>query len=133
MIAVAGARQPDRSRVGEVRTEHDGAVFLDVLPQIAEPAGLFRTTGRVVLRIKVDDHVLALGGARLIFQDALPVSIPDESQIELNHPEAEPVYCQPVWQGSQEMGIRFDFSEESLGLISICIRNMIDLDQASIA
>ncbi len=75
---------------------------------------------------------VSLGGARLIFEDALPASIPNESQIELNHPEAERVFCQPVWRGSQEMGIQFDFSEESLGLVSICIRNMIDLDQQSV-
>ena len=76
---------------------------------------------------------VSLGGARLVFDNDLPASLPSEQHIELSHPETETVICLPVWQDSQEVGIRFDFSEESLGLISICIRNMIDLDQHNIS
>jgi hypothetical protein len=47
----------------------------------------------------------------------------------LSHPEARSVACARVWQDSHEVGIEFDFSEDSLGLISICIRNMIDLER----
>ena len=68
---------------------------------------------------------VSLGGAKLIFDDTLPAG----PTLELSHPEARPVACERVWQDRHEVGIEFDFSEDSLGLISICIRNMIDLEQ----
>ena len=74
---------------------------------------------------------VSLGGARLIFDEACPEPTASEAGIELSHPEADAVVCEPVWQTEQEVGIQFDFSEESLGMISVCIRNMIDLDQAA--
>lgn len=78
----------------------------------------------------IDGRVLActvadvsLGGAKLIFDAAVPAV----DTIELTHSEAEPVLCKEVWRGGQEIGVEFDFSENSLDLISVCIRNMIDL------
>ena len=73
---------------------------------------------------------VSLGGARLIFEEILPGNPLGDGVIELSHPEAETVTCEAVWQSSQAVGVQFDFSEESLGLISVCLRNMIDLDQA---
>lgn len=73
---------------------------------------------------------VSLGGARLIFEEMLPGNPMGDGVIELSHPEVETVACEAVWQSSQALGVQFDFSEESLGLISVCLRNMIDLDQA---
>jgi hypothetical protein len=39
--------------------EHDRARLLQILPQIAEAAGLLRSTGRIILRIEVDDYIPA--------------------------------------------------------------------------
>ena len=73
---------------------------------------------------------VSLGGARLVFDADLPEGAGHRSEIiELSHPESEPVHCAPVWHSKRELGVGFDFSEDSLGLISVCIRNMIDLDQ----
>ncbi len=73
---------------------------------------------------------VSLGGAKLIFDTDLPQAAGDEdATIELNHPDGEPVHCATVWRSNREVGIVFDFSEDSLGLISICLRNMIDLDR----
>jgi hypothetical protein len=70
---------------------------------------------------------VSLGGARLVFDDELPAG----QTVELNHPEGPVVACARVWQGARELGVAFDFSEEALGLISTCIRNMIDLGRDS--
>ncbi len=67
---------------------------------------------------------VSLGGARLIFD----TEVPDGHTIELSHPEVEPVHCAPLWRDSGQIGIEFDFSEDSLSLISVCIRNMVDLE-----
>lgn len=75
---------------------------------------------------------VSLGGARLVFDDAVPQHLLGDAMIELSHPETKPVTCAPVWQSTREVGIQFDFSEESLGLISVCLRNMLELDQASV-
>lgn len=75
------------------------------------------------LHCKVAD--ISLGGARLVFDS----EIADGEIVELSHAESRPVHCIRVWQAEGEMGIEFDFSEDSLALISICIREMIDLDQ----
>jgi len=84
------------------------------------------------LAASVDGRLLActvadvsLGGAKLVFDDPVPAG----QTIELSHPEARSVACAQVWQDSHEVGIEFDFSDDSLGLISICIRNMIDLER----
>ncbi len=68
---------------------------------------------------------VSLGGARLVFE----AEIPDGHTIELSHPEVEPVHCAQLWRADGEIGIEFDFSENSLSLISVCIRNMVDLEQ----
>lgn len=89
------------------------------------------------LAANVDGKVLActvadvsLGGARLIFDNELPdLPAPDSALVELSHPDNEPVYGTPVWRGNKEIGIEFDFSEDSLGLISICIRNIIEVER----
>jgi hypothetical protein len=68
---------------------------------------------------------VSLGGAKLIFDGAAP----EAATIELSHPDAESVTCVQVWHNDREVGIEFDFSEDSLGLISVCLRNMIDLER----
>ena len=65
---------------------------------------------------------ISLGGAKLVFDDAVPAG----QTLELSHPDSHPVSCARVWQDSREIGIEFDFSEDSLGLISFCLRSMID-------
>jgi len=84
-----------------------------------------------ILAANIDGRVLpctvidiSLGGAKLVFDSA----IPSDETIELSHPDIEPVNCAQVWHSGQEIGIEFDFSEVSLDLISVCIRNMIDLE-----
>ena len=73
---------------------------------------------------------VSLGGAKLVFDSDLPKAAGEEDAvIELSHPDSEPVHCVPVWRGSREIGIEFDFTEDSLGLISVCLRNIIDLDR----
>ena len=74
---------------------------------------------------------VSLGGARLVFEEILPGAPLSDGVIELSHPEAATVSCEAVWQSSHAVGIQFDFSEESLDLISVCLRHMIDLEQAS--
>lgn len=68
---------------------------------------------------------LSLGGAKL----RLDGDAPEGADIELSHPESHPVNCAQVWRRDGEVGIEFDFSEDSLGLISVCLRNMLELDQ----
>lgn len=87
-----------------------------------------------LLAAHVDGHLLfctvadiSLGGARLMFD----ADIPDGETLELSHEESGAVACERVWQGGRELGVAFDFSEESLGLISICIRGMIDVGRYS--
>ena len=68
---------------------------------------------------------VSLGGAKLIFDSTAP----EAETIELSHPDAEPVNCVQVWRSERAVGIEFDFSEDSLGLISVCLRHMIDLER----
>jgi len=68
---------------------------------------------------------ISLGGAKLVFD----AEVPAVETIELSHPDGEAVSCARVWQDSREIGIEFDFSEDSLGLISVCIRNIVDLER----
>lgn len=77
--------------------------------------------GRVVPCTVAD---ISLGGAKLIFD----TEVPSDAPIELSHPEIDPVNCAQIWHSSHEIGVGFDFSEVSLDLISVCIRNMIDLE-----
>lgn len=77
--------------------------------------------GRVLPCSVVD---VSLGGAKLIFEEAIPAA----ASIELSHPESEAVRCAAVWRNGTELGIEFDFSEDSLSLISVCLRNILDLD-----
>jgi hypothetical protein len=73
---------------------------------------------------------VSLGGAKLVFEERVPAA----KSIELSHPESEPVHCAAVWRSETELGIEFDFSEDSLGLISICLRSILDHDrQAAIS
>ncbi|MEO3430244.1 PilZ domain-containing protein [Pelagibius sp. CAU 1746] len=89
---------------------------------------LAATVNGKVLPCTVAD--ISLGGAKLIFDDATPpLPMPGDATVELSHPGNEPVHCATVWQSDREIGIEFDFSEDSLGLISICIRNIVDLEQ----
>ena len=78
--------------------------------------------GKVVPCSVVD---ISLGGAKLVFDSEIPGGEP----IELSHPDIEPVNCTQVWNNHHEIGIEFDFSEVALDLISVCIRNMIDLER----
>ena len=73
---------------------------------------------------------VSLGGARLLFDRDVPLDGIQDSGISLSHPEAETVVCLPMWREAGQVGVQFDFSEESLGLISVCIRKMVHLDQA---
>jgi len=68
---------------------------------------------------------VSLGGARLVFDDDLP----DGRTVELNHPESRAVTCARVWQGGRTVGVAFDFSEDALGLISVCLRNMLEQER----
>ena len=68
---------------------------------------------------------ISLGGARLAFDSELP----DGETIELTHGDGETISCARVWQDSRAVGVEFDFSEDSLGLISVCIRNIMDLER----
>ncbi len=77
--------------------------------------------GRVVPCTIVD---VSLGGAKLRFDE----DAPDGTAIALSHPDSTPVNCIQVWRRHREVGIEFDFSEDSLGLISVCLRNMIELE-----
>lgn len=81
-----------------------------------------------VLPCRVSD--VSLGGARLTFDDMLPGDPREGYALELSHPDAQTVVCETVWQSDREIGVQFDFSEDSLGLISVCIRNTTDLSQA---
>lgn len=85
---------------------------------------LTASLGGRLLPCRVAD--ISLGGARLLF-DAEPPAV--GQTIALSHPHGHSVACARVWQDGPEVGVEFDFSEESLGLISICIRNMVDLGQ----
>lgn len=67
---------------------------------------------------------VSLGGARLAFDSDVPAG----ETIELTHGDGETISCARVWQDSRAVGVEFDFSEDSLGLISVCIRNIIDLE-----
>jgi hypothetical protein len=94
----------------------------------------YRAVKSFLLTVNVDGQVLpctvtdiSLGGARLAFDGKVPAG----QTIELSHPDSRTVSCDCVWQDDREVGVEFDFSEDSLGLISICIRNMIDLEQHS--
>ena len=70
---------------------------------------------------------ISLGGARLLFDAAPPAGA--GHALALSHPDSRTVACARVWQDGSELGVEFDFSEDSLGLISICIRNMVEIDQ----
>lgn len=80
-----------------------------------------RADGRL-LPCTVED--ISLGGAKLAFDEELPAG----EILQLSHADGRPVTCARVWQDRRTLGVQFDFSEDSLGLISICIRNMIDLE-----
>lgn len=86
---------------------------------------LSATVGGRLLPCRVAD--ISLGGARLLFDSDLPPAA--EEAITLSHPDSRTVACAPVWQEGAEIGVEFDFSEDSLGLISICIRNVIEMAQ----
>lgn len=67
---------------------------------------------------------ISLGGARLVFDDEVPAG----ADLDLSDAEGQTVACQRVWQDGKAVGVAFDFSEESLGLVSVCLRNMIDIE-----
>jgi len=84
------------------------------------------------LAASVDGRLLActvadisLGGARLEFDEELPAG----ALLNLTDPDGQAVACERVWQDSTAIGVAFDFSEESLGLVSICVRNIVELDR----
>jgi hypothetical protein len=81
-----------------------------------------RIDGRL-LPCTIED--VSLGGARLVFDDEIPAG----EILELSHPDSRAVSCARIWQDSRSVGVAFDFSEDSLGLISICIRNMTDVER----
>ena len=82
------------------------------------------SVGGRLLPCRVTD--ISLGGARLLFDTAPPAGA--GHTLALSHPDSRTVACARVWQDGSELGVEFDFSEDSLGLISICIRNMVDID-----
>ena len=55
--------------------------------------------------------------------------LPPVELVDLTGPDGETVSCAPLWQDTHAIGVAFDFSEESLGLISVCLRNIVDLDK----
>lgn len=85
-----------------------------------------RVDGRLLPCIVED---VSLGGAKLLFDDPIPAG----QTLELSHADGRAVTCARIWQDSRAIGIEFDFSEDALGLISTCIRNMIDLDGQPLA
>lgn len=68
---------------------------------------------------------ISLGGAKLLFDEDLPAG----DLLDLTDPDGETVACDRVWQNRNEVGVAFDFSEESLGLVSVCLRNMVELEK----
>lgn len=82
-----------------------------------------------ILPCRVSD--VSLGGACLTFDNELPEGPGRGRALELSHPDAQTVVCETVWQSGREIGVQFDFSEDSLGLISVCIRNTTDMSQAA--
>jgi PilZ domain len=88
--------------------------------QAAKACSLAATVEGHVMGCTVAD--ISLGGARLVFDDVPPAG----PAIQLSHPDARGVTCGCVWQNGREVGVVFDFSEDSLGLISICLRNMLE-------
>lgn len=80
-----------------------------------------RIDGRL-LPCTVED--ISLGGAKLVFDAEISAG----QTLELSHDDSYAVTCARVWHDRQAVGVEFDFSEDSLGLISICIRNMIDAE-----
>jgi hypothetical protein len=68
---------------------------------------------------------ISLGGARLVFDEELPAG----PLLDLTDPDGQNVACERVWQDSKAIGVAFDFSEESLGLVSVCVRNIVELDK----
>lgn len=68
---------------------------------------------------------ISLGGAKLVFDEELPAG----AQLALTGPDGETVACERVWQDGDAVGVAFDFSEESLGLISVCLRNIVELEK----
>lgn len=91
--------------------------------QAEKSFSLAARVGGMLLPCTVAD--VSLGGAKVVFDSEVPVG----ETIELSHPGGEAVVCARVWQDSREVGIEFDFSEDSLGLISICIRSIVDLER----
>ena len=72
---------------------------------------------------------VSLGGARLVFAQPLLQDLNGREALELSHLDSETVTCTPIWQSADELGIQFDFSEDSLGLISVCLRNILALER----
>lgn len=68
---------------------------------------------------------VSLGGARLVFDAPVPAG----ETLELTGPDGETVTCERVWHDRESVGVAFDFSEESLGLVSVCVRNIVDLER----
>lgn len=68
---------------------------------------------------------VSLGGARLVFD----VPLPPVELLDLTGPNGETVSCAPLWQDRNAVGVAFDFSEESLGLVSVCVRNIVELEK----
>jgi hypothetical protein len=84
------------------------------------------------LAASVDGRLLActvadisLGGARLVFDEELPAG----PLLDLTDPDGQSVAGDRVWQDSTAIGVAFDFSEESLGLVSVCVRNIVVLER----
>jgi len=98
-------------------------------PALAEGKDYFRLgaistskDGRLLACTVAD---ISLGGARLEFDEELPAG----TLLNLTDPDGQSVACERVWQDSTAIGVAFDFSEESLGLVSICVRNIVELDK----
>lgn len=69
---------------------------------------------------------ISLGGARLYCGAGLPSG----EIVTLNHPSAGEITVEPLWRAGREMGVQFDFSEESLALISQCLSAMLGTNSA---
>lgn len=67
---------------------------------------------------------ISLGGARLRCDGDLP----DSEEIVFTGPAFGPSRGKRLWQSTGEIGIEFDFSDETLSLISQCLRAMLHDD-----
>ena len=67
---------------------------------------------------------ISLGGARL----RCDANLKDTEEIVFTGPAFGPTRGKRLWRSTDEIGIEFDFSDETLSLISQCLRAMLHDD-----